>query len=175
MEITNIYISNDVIDLFIKFLNLKSKIKFSQINKYLYENYNKKYKKYKIYNIINNDYVTFYKYLQKYTFTSNEYNDLLKISLKETPIIGRACGFYDMRFIFELMFINQNNLIHINEIRIINSHFFIHFYERLKNCICPDRAKTKENIIRSRYLHSLTPFFHGLSSDDVPFNFRCIY
>ena len=175
MELNHVYLPKEIIDVCLKYLYLKSKIVFTQCNKYLYENYNKEYHKYKIYNSINNDYISFYKLLQRYKYTNNEYNDFLRISLKDTPIIGRALGFYDMRFIFELMFINQDHSIDTEEICLLNSHFFIHFYERLLNCICHDRNKTKENINHSQYLHSLKPFFNGLSREDIPSDFHCIY
>ena len=40
MEVDNIYVSNDVIDLIMPYLNLRSKIEFSQINKYIVSNNN---------------------------------------------------------------------------------------------------------------------------------------
>jgi len=164
MNINNIYISDDIIHLIFINLNLKSKLQFSQSNKFIYQKYGgDNLKKYKIYHLINNDYLEFYQYLQDYKYTINEINEFLKISLKEIPTvwINSACGFYDMKYIFELLFINQNNLLPDSEIKKLNLHFHIHFYSQLINCLRDSRKETKEHVFKCIYLRPLRNDFKG--------------
>ena len=108
MDINYIYISDDIIILLFSMLNLKSKIQLSQINKYIYKRFGGEHlKKYNIYNLLHTNYDTFYDYLQKYTYTHNEYNKLLKISIDNIPLLrmNPAIYLYDLKYIFEIFFI----------------------------------------------------------------------
>ena len=169
MNIHDIYISFDIIDLIMKKLNLKSKIKFSQINQEIYNDYKNKLIKYKIYNLINHDYLEFYQYLYNNHFTSPEINELLIISIQNIPNVykNNICGFYDLKYIFELLFINQNHLLPDNEIKKINPHFFIHFYHKLIKCLDKNRENYKNNIEKSKYLISLHRNFNGYYKSNI--------
>ena len=146
-----------------KQLNLTSKIYFSQMNQYIYDYYKNELIKYKIYNYINYDYLNFYNFLQKFQYTIHEINEFLEISLKDIPTVykNNICGFYDLKYIFELLFINQNYLLSDNEIKKINLHFYIHFYKKLKNILHKEREICKENIEKTKYLISLHRNFNG--------------
>jgi len=169
MNIHDIYISFDIIDLIMKKLNLKSKIKFSQINQEIYNDYKNKLIKYKIYNYINYDYLHFYDFLQKYKYTIHEINEFLEISLKDIPTVykNNICGFYDLKYIFELLFVNQNHLLTDNEICKLNLHFYKHFYHKMKECLDKDRENYKNNIEKTKYLISLHRNFNGYYKSNI--------
>lgn len=163
MEINDIYITNDIIDLLLNQLNLKNKINFIKSNKFIYHNFIKLYEKYKIYLFINNDYLIFYNYLKNNDYSINDLNDFIKISIRNIPIVykNNICGFYDLKYIFELFYINQNNLLSDSEIKNINLHFYIHFYEKIKNILNNDRNICIQNIEKTKYLISLHQNFYG--------------
>ena len=73
----------------------------SQINKYIYKRFGGEHlKKYNIYNLLHTNYDTFYDYLQKYTYTHNEYNEFLKISIDNIPLLrmNPAIYLYDLKY-----------------------------------------------------------------------------
>lgn len=163
MEINEIYITNDIIDLLLNQLNLKNKINFIKSNKIIYHNFKKIYEKYKIYLFINNDYLIFYNYLKNNYYSIDDLNDFIKISIRDIPTVykNNICGFYDLKYIFELFYLNQNNLLLEDEIRNINLHFYIHFYHKLINILNNDRQKCIKNIEKTKYLISLHKNFNG--------------
>ena len=95
-------------------------------------------------------------------------NLLIKAIEKILTVWGnRSCGFYDMRFIFELMYksciIEQN----INNLNSTAKHFYRFFYNNIKNCIVyNDRQTTLINIEKSSNLTSLKKKFNYYKHDD---------
>ena len=172
MNINNVCLSNDIIELIINQLPIKYKIIFSQIDKNIYHEYNHKLKKYKIYNYINNDYLQFYQSLQDNHYTNDEMSSLLKLSIQNIPTVykNKICGFYDLKYIFEMLFITQNiitTLVTDQEIQKLNIHFYIHFYPKIKEILHENRNTCKKNIENNKYLISLQKDFVGFYKSNI--------
>ena len=129
MDFNLIYLNEDIINIIYNKLNINSKILFSYINKFTFNNYiiiNKKL----IYNYINIDYILFKKLLNYFNYTNNELQLIGKSCLKNIPIIPekktgsfQTIGltntlnyYYDLRYLFELIMNNIciEKLIKIN-------------------------------------------------------------
>ena len=158
---------NEIINIIYNiFDKLKDKNYFIQINKntnnLLQEDFNKLYFE----KTLNNDYLQFYKLLNKYDYDMDYLNYLLiKATEKILTVWGnRSCGFYDMRFIFELMYKGCIQSSYINHTA---KHFYRHFYNNIKNCIVyNDRQTTLINIENSRNLLSLKIKFNYYKHGD---------
>ena len=126
------------------------KINFCKVNKQLYlKNYEGIIKgKIRIY--IYNDYNRFYKYLNRFNYTLNELNELLRYSLihlsSQTIWMSHQNGTYDLRFIFELLY--NNSELNDEEIKKLHKNFFKFFYYSLKQAIVKDNRKlSKYNLL----------------------------
>ena len=147
-------------DILLKIFNsstIEDKRKLCELNKDFNKLFNPLLQKYKLILFLNNDYLQFYRYLNTYDY-SKEYEYMNKIIIKSfmnIPIIkpSKVCCMYDFRFIFELMY--NRYRIETDDIKIYNIHFFIHFYQKILNCIGKDRKETIENIEECNYLVSL--------------------
>lgn len=160
-----ILLNDDLLNIIYEKLNLFDKLNFIKNNKYVYNLFKIDIKKHIIINLLNKDYPKFYYFFNKYKFNS-EFNNLLfkkAISDIKTAWGGNGTmGYYDLRYIFEIMF-NESN---INEYttKLINNHFYIFFYNNIKNCIIyNNRSKTLNNINSGKY--------YGISCLQTNFNF----
>ena len=86
------------------------------INKYLYKKYNKKIHFYRLDKYLNNDYIKFYKLLNKYNYKEDkEYlEENLNLSINNINTIWKddINGYYDLRYLFELIY-EYNDMIQI--------------------------------------------------------------
>jgi hypothetical protein len=73
------------------------------------------------------------------------------------------CGFYDLRYIFEIIYYIFQTDIDIDEDRVkqSNPHFFNHFYTTLQKQLTPNRTETIYNINQIGRLRSLHHGFVG--------------
>ena len=127
----------------------EDKNNFSMVNSFIYENYHNRVKIYKLEKFLNKDYVRFYNLLQIYEYEKEDLEYLKKICIESIKNINTVwkndqCGFYDLRFIFELMYhydiINKYNSI-------VNRNFNIGFFKGIKDCIVKgNRGQTLYNI-----------------------------
>ena len=142
-------ISNNLTD-------IKDKRNLCIINKFFYENMSPMLEKYKLIIYLNRDYLNFYTTLNKYNYSEDiKYmNKLVIKSFMDIPNIwsSNICCMYDLRYIFELMF---NGYGLVRDIKIYNVHFYIHFYQKILDCISIDRKETLDNIEKCPYLFSL--------------------
>ena len=150
-------LSEDILLKIFEYSSIKDKKKLCELNKDFYKLLNPLLQKYKLILFLNNDYLQFYRYLNIYDY-KNEYEYMNKIIIKafmNIPTIKatRICCMYDLRFVFELLY--NKYRVKSNDIKIYNTHFYIHFYEKIINCIGKDRKETIENIEKSKYLFSL--------------------
>ena len=159
-----ILLNDDLLYKIYDMLNTFDKFSFIIINKYIFNLFKIDIQKYGIINLLNKDYPKFYYYFNKYNFDSEFNNLLFKKAILDIKTVWAnygVCGFYDLRYIFEIMF-NESN---INEIKIdiLNNHFYTYFYRNLKNCIVyNNRFETLNNINSGKY--------HGVSSLQYNFN-----
>jgi len=164
MELNKIYIQDDIIDYIFNNLFYEYMITFSQINKYTY----KKYKdsiKFKVYEFLNNDYKLYKECFKRYKYDEMQIKTMGLIAISEPISIWATSlsGYYDLRYIFELIIvgldINDTDIVNINKglnLRIILS--------TLNGCKSFNRFETIENINREPSLRSLHMLFNPTQS-----------
>ena len=150
-------INYDILFIIANNLNLKYLKNLSLCNKELYKLLGgDNILKYKIELYLNNDYKNFVYTLIRFNYNDVYLNYLLEKAIKQITVIygTRSCGYYDMRYIFELMFNGAN--ISSHKVKDIDPVFYIFFYKNIKKCInkC-NRKKTLKNINKQRMLTSL--------------------
>ena len=147
-------IPHDIIfDILDNIVTYRDKINFISTNKSYYHEFIDDLKKYKLIKMINKDYYETCELLDKYEYGSD--SQYIKEVVTKSLILSynTTYGFYDMRYIFELMF--QFNFSD-SYIEGLNPHFYIHFYGRVMECIVKgDRKKTLENINEKKMLRCL--------------------
>ena len=125
MNILPIEILNKIFDNLDK---IKDKNNLSIITKEFYNYYGgENIKKFKIQIYLNNNYIKFYEFLNKYKYNDNYLNWLAKKSINDIPSIygSRSCGYYDMRYIFELMY--YGIILEDNFVEKLNKNFYLFF------------------------------------------------
>jgi hypothetical protein len=154
------HLPNDIIlNIFENIDKIKDLINFSQINSLIYKLLGNKLSKIRIINYINNDYYKYYKYLYTYIYDIEFLQYLLNIAVNNILTVwgNEQNGFYDMRYIFELMY---KGCV-LDEKEYGNKHFYKHFYYKIKDCIIVNnRSQTINNINISFNLTSLKTKFN---------------
>ena len=163
MNYYNSYIPQEIVNIILENITeYKDKNNFILINKYLYKTYNKKIKFYRLEIYLNNDYIKFYKLLNKYNYEEDiEYlNKILNLSVNNINNIWENdyMGYFDLRYIFELIY-KFNDVIKYINIKNISLKYLINI---LNSCIVKNRCKTIENIEKS-ILSSLKNDFNPIS------------
>ena len=160
-------IPTDNLNIIFNYLNIKDKKNLSICNKELYQYYGgDNIFKFKIEKFINNDYINFYKFLNKYKYEKSFLEYLAKKTIENIPAVygSRSCGYYDMRYIFEIMY--YGIILDDNIVLKLNKHFYIFFYKNLKECLINNnRKKTINNINKQRMLQSLKNNFKVYQKD----------
>lgn len=152
-------LNNDIIILIYDKLNISDKNNFIKINKLYYDLLISDFKKYKIMLYVNNDYLEFYNYITNYEYNKlNEKIFINKVIIKAFMNIphlwlSNYLCLYDLRYVFEILY--NKYKIESSDIKIYNAHFYIHFYQKILNCLDDTREKTLENINKTSYLTSL--------------------
>ena len=148
-------LSDDILDtIFLCIKEMKDIRSFIGVNKRFNERYKEKIEKYKIFLFINKDYLNFYKVLHENNY-SDEYMNLIVVkAFMNIPTVRyKVVDFYDLRYVFELMFLGYG--LHSNNIKLYNIHFYIHFYHKIKKCLKENREDTLYEIEKSSYLFTL--------------------
>lgn len=166
MEFFDIYLSEDIIDKFFHKLSYGDMISFSHINKHTYHQYNN-YIKYLIYDFLNTDYRYFKLLMKTYKYSKEEIFEMGISATKDVKTIwgGEMYGYYDLRFLFELIYAGLN----INNQKIIEpskNHINLHIVmERIKRCISFNRFETIQNIHKEIMLYPLHIMFRIRKKD----------
>ena len=104
--------------------------------------------------------------IRKAPFSNLAIESLLYQTINTLPTVwtdSYQCGYYDLRYIFEIMYyISQTNIV-IDESRVkqSNPHFFDYFYSTLQRQLTANRTETLYHINQSRQLLSLHHGFVG--------------
>lgn len=152
-----ILLNDDLLYIIYEKLNSSDKLNFIKINKYIYNLFKIDMLKYCIINLLNKDYPKFYYFFNKYKFNSEFNNLLFKKAISDIKTVwsyNGTNGHYDLRYIFEIMLI-ENNLDE-SSIEILNNHFYIFFYNNLKNCIIYKNRVETLKFINSRKCYGLS-------------------
>ena len=167
MEFSGIYLSDDIIDCFFNNLPYDDMFSFSQINKYTYQRYDN-YIKYLIYDFLNTNYRYFKILMQKYKYSEDEIFTMGIDATKyvETVWGGPMYGYYDLRFLFELIYAGLD----VNNVKIIEAskeQINLHLnMKRIKSCISFNRFETIQNIHKETMLYSLHISFKITKRDE---------
>ena len=150
-------LSDDILDtIFLCIKEMKDIRSFIGVNKRFNERYKERINKYKLILYVNQDYLNFYEILHKNNYTRDR-NYIEKIIVKafmNIPTIRyKVVDFYDLRYVFELMFLGYG--LQSEDIKLYNIHFYIHFYDKIKKCLKFNREDTLNEIEKSSYLFTL--------------------
>ena len=160
MEFNGKYFDSNVIDNIFKKLDYEDMIQFLQVNKYMVKVY-QNYIKYKIFDYINKDYRMFKGCFNRYTYNDKVIKELGIIALKKLNTIwgSNLTGYYDLRFIFELIMsglnINDKDIIEAN-----NSLSIRFIVKKMNSCKSFNRFETIRNVNSEPSLRSLHSTFH---------------
>jgi hypothetical protein len=160
MDFLGIYFSDDIVDKIFYQLSYEDKTSFLQLNNYTYSSYNH-HIKYLVYDFLNNDYKYFKKLMKKYNYSEEEIFEMGIIATTGANTVwgGPMYGYYDLRFLFELIYAGLD----VNNIKIIESsknHINLHInMKRIKSCISFNRFETIHNINKEQMLYSLHKMF----------------
>ena len=128
----------------------------------------KQYAMTKIQQLVNSDYLKFINCLKNVNFDNIFIKNLFykNITKDKIPVLwtnNYMCGYYDLKYIFEMMYYLSNSSIHINDhcVEQSNSHLYRYFYQLLKRVISPDRKQTILEINKTPCLFPLHSEFVG--------------
>ena len=145
-------LNNDLILYIYDILHLSDKYNFIIINKNIYYLLRNDYQKHILIKLLNNKYDNYYYLLNNNNYDLKFINLLFEKAITNIITVwsnNGTMGYYDLRYIFELMFLESNVNI---DILYKNKHFYEHFYFKIKNCIVNnDRKKTLNNINSGKY------------------------
>ena len=154
----------DLLILIVDKLYYKDKITLNYVNKYINEIC--KIEKLKIYYYLYRDYISFYNYLNKYHFNIIDIDHLMFLSIKNIKLVYKynRFSFYDMRYLFELLY-KYDYRLSDTIIKELNIHFYIHFYNHLISVIDKDKKITKKNINKNKIIIQLHSDFKAYYKD----------
>ena len=117
----------------------------------------------------NNDYIKFYKLLNKYNYKEDkEYlEEILNLSINNINTIWKddINGYYDLRYLFELIY-EYNDMIEILNFQDSynnNNHIKVMIINNILLCIKSSRSETLKQIDNAKYLSSLKNDFNPKS------------
>ena len=164
MEFNSLFFTNDIINIIFEGLSHHDKITFSHINQYTYHNYHNKCK-YLLFDHLNKDYKSFKEWMKRYTYTESELEKIGILCISDIGTVWDGSipgGYYDLRYIFELIYAGLD--YHNKEIkdRIQHLNLFL-IMTTIKKCISFNRFETIHKInqeVMLRPLHSLFSPIH---------------
>lgn len=175
MIVHDIYIDNEISDIFFNQLSFYDKINFTKTCKSLFRRY-KDNLRMEAFNFINNDYYLFYECLKRFKYTREEQKKLMIISMDVPPIESTSGVFMDLRFIFEICY-NLKNYFYKNlykkdfgeniKIQYGNTIYEKEYILQLMikvicKCISFNRFETIQNIEKEMILFSLKRNFNPI-------------
>jgi len=104
MELSNVFVNDDILYHIYDQLSIQSKLSFSKTNRYLFDNYHKTCKQ-EIFKHINENYSNFRLLLHYLSYSESEKQNILQQSvdtIQKVEVLPNLYR-YDLRFLFELM------------------------------------------------------------------------
>ena len=169
MEFNHIFFDDGIIDIIFEGLTYHDRLRFSHVNQYTYITYHQRVK-FLIHEFMNRDYKLFKKWIKVYTYTKEELKYIfLKVSCQilivevTSPLSygnrSITTYYYDLRYIFELIYAGLN--YHDKE---INDHYIQSnltlIMDTIQRCISFDRYETIHNINQQIILYPLHRLFN---------------
>lgn len=141
MELNNIYLEDGIIDIIFNSLDYSDKFSFSKLN-----HFSRKYKdaiKYQVFHLINKDYHKYKRLFKIYRFNENEllHLGILAVSNINTLWGTTLTGYYDLRYIFELIFIGLkiDHPLMIDNCKGFNLYYLL---KQITSCLSFNRFET---------------------------------
>lgn len=168
-----ISLPQDVLILLLEFLHPIFIIHLYKKNKYFHNSpecitIRQKYAEIMVQKLINTNYILFINCIQNVKFDSLFIKQFLydNITRQKIPVIwinNYVCGYYDLKYIFEIMYYMYKNKIHCdyNIIKKRNTHFARCYYNEFQKVMNECRIVTIQNINNVRQLVSLHKDFIG--------------
>ena len=160
MEFNSLFFTNDIINIIFEGLSHHDKITFSHINHYTYHNYHNKCK-YLLFDHLNKDYKCFKEWMKRYTYTENELEKIGIVCIRDIRTVWESplyC-YYDLRYIFELIYAGLNHQGQGIKGKTIQSNLFL-IMDTIQRCISFDRYETIHNINQQIILYPLHRLFN---------------
>ena len=163
MDLNGIFINESIMDHIFENNLYIDKIRFSYINNYTYKRYRNILKN-GIMNHINTDYKLFYDCINRYKYTEEVLLQLMDKSICDiNPVMCGMHQYYDLRFIFELIYINNelyNNIGYIDD----KKKNLLKIIQSIRSTLSFDRKNTINNInnLSNPMLYSLKEIFDPL-------------
>ena len=169
MDFNHIFFEGGLIDIIFEGLTYHDRLRFSHVNQYTYITYHKKVKSL-IHEFMNRDYKLFKKWIKVYTYTKEELKYIfLKVScripdVKVTSPLSYGnrsitSYYYDLRYIFELIYAGLNHQGQGIKGKTIQSNLFL-IMDTIQRCISFDRYETIHNINQQIILYPLHRLFN---------------
>ena len=159
MNVVNLFIADDVFDIIFQKLNYEGKIIFSQINQFTYNRYYPLIKL-DISKSLNDDYHSFKRYFRRFTYSHEMIQELGIEALNGIRTCWKGGrGYYDMRYLFELIYhgLNSNDV----EIRKNTKNSSLQIIMKcIKRCISFSRSETIHQINKESMLYCLHILFN---------------
>ena len=160
MDINNIYIDEEIINLFFHLLDFNDKVNITKTNKALFVLYKDKVRN-EIFQYINYDYLLFHECLKRFKYTEEEKIKLMEGSLNVNSVLNVSGRFCDLRFIFELCYYSRNYFYKniYNNDRLKGKDILLLMIKEIYNSISFNRFETILNIEGKMILYSLKRSF----------------
>ena len=158
MDISHSFITEDIFDILFQNLSYEDKINFSQINAFTYNTYYHRIRS-TIHNSLLTDYRLFKMCFQRFTYREEEIQRMGVTAVKGIGTVWDISerGYYDLRFLFELIYRGLN----IDEDIIQNTKYsnLPIIMKKIKQCISFTRSETIHKVNNEVMLYSLHTLF----------------
>ena len=159
MNVNDIYISEEIIDMFYSRLNFNDRINFIKTNKDIFHRY-KDQARCEIFDYINYDYLLFYECIRRFNYSNSEQIRLMTESLNVVKLQSLRGYFCDLRFIFEICYYSKNYLYKniykkTYDVQTGEGDIFSLMIKEIISCISFNRFETILNIEKNPILYSL--------------------
>jgi len=158
MEVNSFFITEDLFDLIFLILPYEDKINFSQITHFTYNTYYHRIR-FTVHKSLLTDYRLFKMCFQRYTYTEEEIQELGITAVKGVGSVwdGGHCGYYDLRYLFELIYrgLNIDKGI-IQNTKYSNLQIIM---KKIKQCLSFTRSETIHKVNNEVMLYSLHTSF----------------
>ncbi len=156
MDIHNIYIDEEIINLFFHLLDFNDKVNFTKTNKTLFVLYKDQVRN-EIFRFLNDDYLLFHECLKRFTYTKEEQRKLIDKSLDVNSVLNVSGKFCDLRFLFEVCYYLRKDFYEIiyEEGRFEGKEILLLMIKEIYNSLSFNRFETILNVEKKMILYSL--------------------
>ena len=175
MNTNNIYIGEEIIDIFYGLLSFNDRINFTKTNKEIFFLYKDKVRC-EIFQYINHDYLLFHECLKRFNYTNAEQIRLMEESMNVMRLHSSRGYFCDLRFIFELCYYSKHYFfknIYKKQLQDHQGEILSLMIKEIISCISFNRFESLLNIEKKMILYSLKRDFKPIlwKTNDVTWRY----